>query len=191
MRHPPAKPAPPENPLSAFTRFFRQLRRCGAGDGGRRPPAAGGGAAGCAAQPLRVQQLRLTFRAGDPAEAGELVAHGSRIFDQMMALLAQRGACTLQRAPARHQGGEALLAACVRPMRRSPGCACRKRRRGSSAFLADHLPCRRQAPGIYTVWLDETEHRQVQLAESELAQLLADAVPAYCPNTTTKGRSLL
>ena len=115
MRQSPAKSPPPENPLSAFTRSFfasfdAAVRETGSGD----------------SQLLEVElpvalhshfggsQLRLTVRAGDPAEAGELVAQGSRIFDQMMALLAQRGACTLQRAPARHQGGEALLAA-VRP----------------------------------------------------------------------------
>ncbi len=190
MRHPPAKSPspPPENPLSAFTRSFfasfdAAVQETGSGDSQLLEvalPAALHSHFGCS-------QLRLTFRAGDPAEAGELVAHGSRIFDQMMALLAQRGACTLQKAPARHQGGEALLAA-VRP---TNAAITRLRMQEETQRLFSfswrityRADDKRQE--IYTVWLDETEQRQVQLAESELAQLLADALPAL-PERNSEG----
>jgi hypothetical protein len=63
-------------------------------------------------------QLALYFHGAEPGPGQELVAHGSRTFDRMLALLEQRSAFTLLRLPPRVRGGEALLAA-LRPLNAS------------------------------------------------------------------------
>ncbi len=60
------------------------------------------------------QTLGLCFQSVEPGSGHQLVAHGSRTFDRMLAWLERRGALTLRRLPARHTGSEALLGA-VRP----------------------------------------------------------------------------
>src|SRR5690554_487693 len=47
-------------------------------------------------------QLRLAFNQVSPGSDVELVAHGSRLFDRMVALLDRRGALTLLALPNRH-----------------------------------------------------------------------------------------
>lgn len=63
-------------------------------------------------------QLRLAFHQVAMSDGFELVAHGSRLFDRMLTLLAQRGALTLLELPSRHTGSEELLAA-VKPVNTS------------------------------------------------------------------------
>lgn len=55
--------------------------------------------------------LSLYFHGSEPILGQELVAHGSRVFDRMLALLEDRSAFTLLRLPQRVAGGEQLLAA--------------------------------------------------------------------------------
>lgn len=55
-------------------------------------------------------QLELCFHQTD-AHHGELVAFGSRIYDQMLAYLEQRSALTAQILPKRFTGGEEIMAA--------------------------------------------------------------------------------
>lgn len=54
-------------------------------------------------------ELSLYFHGAEAAEGQELVAHGSRTFDRMMAYLASRSAYTVQKLPVRTAGGEALM----------------------------------------------------------------------------------
>ena len=56
-------------------------------------------------------ELLLRFQQGEGADGHELVAYGSRIFDQMIAYLDKRSAVTIQRLPARLTAGEELLKA--------------------------------------------------------------------------------
>ena len=62
--------------------------------------------------------LMLCFQHSDTAAGYELVAHGSRIFDHMMAYLQLRSAMTVQNLPKRFVGGEELLGA-IRPLNAS------------------------------------------------------------------------
>ncbi len=63
-------------------------------------------------------QLSLYFHGAEAQAGQELVAHGSRAFDRMLALLEGRSAFALLRLPSRVQGGEELLAA-LRPLNAS------------------------------------------------------------------------
>lgn len=62
--------------------------------------------------------LSLSFHGAEPQLGQELLAHGSRTFDRMLALLEGRSAFTLLRLPRRVQGGEELLGA-LRPLNAS------------------------------------------------------------------------
>ena len=131
------------------------------------------------------QRLALSFHSTEPESERELVAHGSRVFDQMMALLDRQSAFTVLRAPVRHRGGEALLTA-VRPVNSSVG---RLRMQEQSRFLFGltwrltyRADDKRQE--IYTVWLDEEGERIAQTGEQsaaadalDLAQMMQDAEP--------------
>lgn len=130
-------------------------------------------------------QLGLSFHSAEPESERELVAHGSRVFDQMMALLDRQSAFTVLRAPVRHRGGEALLTA-VRPVNASVG---RLRMQEQSRFLFGltwrityRADDKRQE--IYTVWLDEEGERIAQSGEQsaaadalDLSQMMQDAEP--------------
>ncbi len=63
-------------------------------------------------------QLRVGFHAVTPGSGMELVAHGSRLFDRMLALLDRRGALTVQALPSRHTSSQELLTA-IRPLNAS------------------------------------------------------------------------
>jgi hypothetical protein len=63
-------------------------------------------------------ELKLTFQHLDQSGDFDLVAHGSRMFDRMLALLDRRSALALQQLPSRHSGSEELLSA-VRPVNTS------------------------------------------------------------------------
>ncbi len=62
--------------------------------------------------------LSLYFHGVEPQPGQELLAHGSRVFDRMLALLEQRSAFTLLHLPQRIQGGEDLVTA-LRPLNAS------------------------------------------------------------------------
>src|SRR5690606_18648028 len=59
--------------------------------------------------------LKLGFQQVTPGSELELVAHGSRLFDRMLALLDRRGALTVQMLPNRHPSSQELMTA-VRPV---------------------------------------------------------------------------
>jgi hypothetical protein len=140
-------------------------------------------------------RLRLSFHASEPEEGVELVAHGSRVFDQMMALLDRKGAFTVQRAPVRHASGEALMAA-IRPTNASVSrLRLHERLRTIFAFtwrITYRADDKRQE--VFTVWLDDEERLITQSgaeraegadiapasanATVDFEQMLADAEPA-------------
>ncbi len=62
--------------------------------------------------------LQLCFHHADAAAGYDLVAHGSRMFDRMLAYLNGRGASALLDLPSRYAGSEELLTA-VRPLNAS------------------------------------------------------------------------
>ena len=62
--------------------------------------------------------LHLCFHNAEGVSGYDLVAHGSRTFDRMLAYLNGRGAATLLDLPSRHTSSEELLAA-VRPLNAS------------------------------------------------------------------------
>ena len=62
--------------------------------------------------------LQLCFQQAELANGQDLVAHGSRVFDRMLAYLDQRGALTLQKLPSRFTSSQELLQA-VRPVNAS------------------------------------------------------------------------
>ena len=131
------------------------------------------------------ETLGLSFHSAEPQSDRELIAHGSRVFDQMMVLLDRQSAFTVLRAPARHRGGETLLTA-VRPVNASVG---RLRLQEQSRFLFGftwrvtyRADDKRQE--IYTVWLDEEGGRIAQSGERsaaadalDLVQMMQDAAP--------------
>ncbi|MBI3960993.1 MAG: hypothetical protein HY328_19445, partial [Chloroflexi bacterium] len=55
--------------------------------------------------------LHLTFQNGETTPHTDLVAYGSRLFDQMMDFLERRGGVTLLQLPRQHQGADQLLRA--------------------------------------------------------------------------------
>ncbi len=59
--------------------------------------------------------LKLGFQQVTPGSELELVAHGSRLFDRMLALLDSRGALTVQMLPNRHPSSQELMTA-LRPV---------------------------------------------------------------------------
>lgn len=63
-------------------------------------------------------QLRLAFHHAGLGDEFDLVAYGSRLFDRMQTLLAQRGALTFLALPNRHTGSEELMHA-VKPVNAS------------------------------------------------------------------------
>lgn len=140
-------------------------------------------------------RLRVAFHTGEVKSDVELIAYGSRIFDQMMALLEQRGAFVLLRAPVKHSGGELLMSA-FRPTNASVS-RLRLQERTRTLFqftwrITYRADDKRQE--IYTVWLDDDGRllHQLDLADGngahqgspsqamvdDYVQLLADAEPA-------------
>ena len=131
------------------------------------------------------EQLGLTFHAAEPETGAELVAYGSRVFDQMLALLAARSAFAVQRAPARHTGGEALMTA-VRPTNASVS-RLRLQERVRTLFvftwrITYRADDKRQE--LYTLWMDDEGRPLGQPGSASvpalatLEQMLADAEAA-------------
>ncbi len=128
------------------------------------------------------EQLHLSFHAAEPETGAELVAHGSRVFDQMLALFATRSAFTVQRAPARHTGGEALMAAVRLTNASVSRLRLQERLRTFFVFtwrITYRADDKRQE--LYTIWVDDDGRplRQTDAASdppiATLEQMLADA----------------
>lgn len=133
--------------------------------------------------------LSLYFHGVEPSAGQELMAHGSRVFDRMMALLEQRSAFTLLRLPQKVQGGEQLLAA-LKPLNASIR-DLRLQELGQWLFVFDWRITYRaddKRQELYSVTLGEDGVRIPQISELragevalpgaiDLAQLLAEGQP--------------
>lgn len=132
------------------------------------------------------EKVRLAFHSAEPIPGVELVAHGSRLFDQMMALLDSRGAFTVLRAPVRHSGGEALMSAVrftnasVNRLRMQDGTRTLFAFTWRITYRADD---KRQE--IFSIWLDDEGRLLAQSGATDahqtieaLDQMLADAEAA-------------
>lgn len=133
-------------------------------------------------------ELKLTFQHAQASDF-ELVAHGSRIFDRMLAYLERRGALTVQHLPARHTSSDELLRA-LRPM--NAGIANLQLQEQTQPLFIFNWRITYRADDkreeLYTVVLDEAGER-VPLAEEaggsvrrgrapiDLESLLADGTP--------------
>lgn len=101
-------------------------------------------------------RLGLAFQSVAEGSGHQLVAHGSRTFDRMLAWLERRSALTVRRLPALHSGSESLLQA-VRPR----NCAIAALRLSDTLepLFAFHWRLTYRADDkreeIYTVLLDE------------------------------------
>ena len=135
-------------------------------------------------------QLSLYFHGAEPQSGQELVAHGSRALDRMLALLEQRSAFTLLRLPQRVQGGEELLGA-LRPLNASiRDLRVQEQAQWLFVFhwrITYRADDKRQE--LYSVAVDEDGRRvplagepgagrsRTRRAALDLAQLLADGEP--------------
>ena len=142
-------------------------------------------------------ELRVGFHEVTPGGDLELIAHGSRLFDRMLALLDRRGALTLQTLPSRHAGSEELLAA-VRPVNASiAGLKMQETLQTLAVFnwrITYRADDKREE--IYTVVMDD-QGRRVPLAGEanagadalDLDALWPDAQPAP-PETNADGQPI-
>lgn len=129
------------------------------------------------------ESMKLVF---DPAQVdrdNELVASGSRIFDQMLLHLNECGALTLQKLPIRFSGGEALMQA-VRPLNATVSKLKMSEQQLHLYLFNWRIVYRAddKREMLYTVALDENGHRLALNNESiidersiDTATLLADA----------------
>jgi hypothetical protein len=126
--------------------------------------------------------LHLTFQSGETTSGMDLVAYGSRLFDQMMAFLDQYGGVTLMQLPRQHQGADQLLRA-IRP-RNVAVLGLKLEEQQQKLFVFNwHITYRSddKREELYTVVLDSDGHRAALADENEkglvLQQLLADGEP--------------
>jgi hypothetical protein len=146
------------------------------------------------------KELRLVFQNAEASSETDLVAYGSRIFDQMMAFLDRQGALTVQELPARHMGADELLRA-VQPINAAiAGLQLSEQKRQLFVFNW-HITYRAddKREEIFTVVVDD-HGNLVKLNEGEeeaasgtdtvdLQALLADAQPVP-PETSADGLPL-
>lgn len=132
--------------------------------------------------------LALCFRQQELGPGLDLVTQGSRIFDRMVAYLAERGAMTLLRLPARHHGSDELLRA-VRPTNVAiTGLRMEERQQLLFVFnwrITYRADDKREE--LYTVMLDENgaplpllaqvDESSAGAEELDLGQLYAEALP--------------
>lgn len=126
--------------------------------------------------------LHLIFQNDEATSRTELVAFGSRLFDQMMDYLDQQGGVTLLQLPKRHQGADQLLRALQPRNAGVLGLKLSEEQRRLFVFNW-HVTYRSddKREELYTVVLDETG-RRIPLADENpdgliLADLLADGEP--------------
>lgn len=134
--------------------------------------------------------LQLCFQQAELANGQDLVAHGSRVFDRMLAYLDQRGALTLQKLPSRFTSSQELLQA-VRPVNASiAGLRMQEQVQYLFAFnwrITYRADDKREE--IYSIVMDESGARVPQSGEAnagtestpqqriDINLLLADAEP--------------
>lgn len=140
-------------------------------------------------------QLALAFQQVASGSGQHLVAHGSPIFDKMIAYLERHSAVTHQRLPVRFTGSEELLQA-VRPL--NAGTTNLRMQESFQSLLLFTWRITYRADDkreeLYTVLLNEQGERILQPGEGAasdpalvIAQLLADAQPVP-PETTDDGQ---
>lgn len=114
------------------------------------------------------RELFLCFHHEDVYDGQELVAHGSRVFDRMMAYLDRRGALTALVLPARFLAGDELLRA-VRPLNAAvTGLRMREESRRLLIFnwrITYRADDKREE--LFTVALDEEGARLVLIGETQ------------------------
>ncbi|MFN8490023.1 MAG: hypothetical protein U0350_20720 [Caldilineaceae bacterium] len=127
--------------------------------------------------------LHLCFQQTDLASSQDLVAHGSRIFDRMLAYLDRRSALTIQKLPSRFTSSQELLHA-IRPVNASiAGLRMQEQVQYLFAFnwrITYRADDKREE--LYTVVMDESGSRVLQAGEPNAPpdaftfdSLLADA----------------
>ncbi|MCB0062422.1 MAG: hypothetical protein KDE19_09910 [Caldilineaceae bacterium] len=115
------------------------------------------------AEYFETDTLTLAFHQAEPVQGQQLVAHGSPIFDKMLAYLDRKSAVALQQLPARHNAGEELLQA-VRPT--NAGIVNLRTTQIMQHLFVFHWRITYRADDkreeIYTVILDEAGERILQ-----------------------------
>ena len=127
-------------------------------------------------------ELLLAFQSVEAGSGQQLVAHGSRTFDRMLAFVEKRSALTVRRLPARHTDSEGLMRA-VRP--RNAGIANLRLREQPEPRYAFHWRITYRADDkreeLYTVVLDEQGALMVFAHPLTFEQLLAESEPMPPP----------
>lgn len=130
-------------------------------------------------------QLTLAFQQVESASGQQLVAHGSPIFDKMIAYLERHSAVTQQRLPVRFTGSDELLQA-VRPLNAGTTNLRMQETFQSLLLFTWRITYRAddKREELYTVLLNEQGERILQPSEGStsepalvIEQLLADAQP--------------
>lgn len=121
------------------------------------------------AEYFAAEQLTLAFQQAEPVQGQALVAHGSPIFDKMLAFLDRKSAVALQQLPIRHSAGEELLQA-VKPT--NAGIVNLRTTQTTQHLYVFHWRITYRADDkreeIYTITLDETGERVPQrMAEQD------------------------
>jgi hypothetical protein len=138
--------------------------------------------------------LTLCFQQAEPTSGQHLIAHGSPLFDKMLAYLDNRSAVAHQQLPARHSAGEELMRA-VRPV--NTGIVGLRMQEQSQHLYAFHWHITYRADDkreeLYSVLLNEAGE-QILANESgatanaaDLVTLLADAEPLP-PEVNSEGQ---
>jgi len=131
--------------------------------------------------------LHLAFQNGEVTSSTDLMAYGSRLFDQMMDFLDRHGGATLLQLPRRHQGADQLLRA-VQP-RNAAVLGLKMEEQQQRLFVFNwHITYRSddKREELYTVVLD-SEGQRVALADEDkdglvLQDLLAHGEPLPAAN---------
>ena len=137
-------------------------------------------------------ELLLAFQSVEAGSGQQLVAHGSRIFDRMLAYVEKRSALTVRRLPIVHTGSEELMRA-VRP--RNAAIANLRLREQPEPRYAFHWRITYRADDkreeLYTVVLDEQGAPMVFAPPLGFEQLLALSEPMPPPADAPVRRSSL
>lgn len=126
--------------------------------------------------------LALCFHNAGATGQRDLVAHGSRAFDRMMAYLERQSAATLLQLPVRHAGGEELLAA-VQPVNATISGLQMKEEHHPLFIFNWRITYRAddKREELFTVALDEDGSRvqseSISAGGAILDELLSDAEP--------------
>ncbi len=126
--------------------------------------------------------LHLTFQNGEATSHTDLVAYGSRLFDQMMDFLERRGGVTLLQLPRQHLGADQLLRA-IQP-RNVAVLGLKLEEQQQRLFVFNwHITYRSddKREELYAVVLD-SDGKRVALADEDekglvLQKLLTDGAP--------------